>query len=141
VDPRAGLDDVEKRIYLPLPGFDLRPLGLAVCSQSLYRLRSPGTLTFLSLSLSCLWLCSPCGSWPLFQFINPYTVGRTPWTGTQSLARPLPTHRTTQTQNKRTHIHASSGIRTHDPSVHAGEDGSCLRPRSHCDRPAPLHRL
>jgi hypothetical protein len=21
------------------------------------------------------------GSWPLFQFLNPYTVGRTPWTG------------------------------------------------------------
>jgi hypothetical protein len=27
-----------------------------------------------------------------------------------------------------------SGIRTHDPRVGAGEDGSCLRPRSHCDR-------
>jgi hypothetical protein len=32
-----------------------------------------------------------------------YTVGRTPWTGDQSVARPLPTHRTAQTQNKRTH--------------------------------------
>jgi hypothetical protein len=29
---------------------------------------------------------------------------------------------------------ASSGIRTHDPSVRAGEDSSCLRLRSHCDR-------
>jgi hypothetical protein len=36
------------------------------------------------------------------QFINLYTVGRTPWTGVQAVARPLPTHRTTQTQNKRT---------------------------------------
>jgi hypothetical protein len=34
----------------------------------------------------------------VFQFLNLYTVGRTPWTGGQ----PLPTHRTTQTQNKRT---------------------------------------
>jgi hypothetical protein len=36
----------------------------------------------------------------------------------------------------RTHIniHASSGIRTHDLSVGAGEDSSCLRPRGHCDR-------
>jgi hypothetical protein len=29
-----------------------------------------------------------------------------------------------------TDIHASSGIRTHDPSVQASEDGSCLRARS-----------
>jgi hypothetical protein len=28
-----------------------------------------------------------------------------------------------------TDIHASSGIGTHDPSVRAGEGGSCLRPR------------
>jgi hypothetical protein len=33
-----------------------------------------------------------------------------------------------------TNIHASSGIRSHDPSAQAGEDISCLRPRSHCDR-------
>jgi hypothetical protein len=43
------------------------------------------------------------GTWPLFQFLNLYTVGRTPWTGDRSVARPLPTHRTIQTQNKRTH--------------------------------------
>jgi hypothetical protein len=42
------------------------------------------------------------GPWPLFQFLHPYTVGRTPWTGDQAVAGPLPTHRTTQTQNKRT---------------------------------------
>jgi hypothetical protein len=40
--------------------------------------------------------------WPLFSFLILYTVGRTPWTGDQPVARPLPTHRTTQTQNKRT---------------------------------------
>jgi hypothetical protein len=27
-----------------------------------------------------------------------------------------------------------SGIRTHDPSVRASEDSSCLRLRGHCDR-------
>jgi hypothetical protein len=43
------------------------------------------------------------GPWPLLQFRNLfYTDGRTPWTGDQPVARPLPTHRTTQTQNKRT---------------------------------------
>jgi hypothetical protein len=31
-----------------------------------------------------------------------YTVGRTTWAGDQTVAMPLPTHKTTQTQNKRT---------------------------------------
>jgi hypothetical protein len=44
------------------------------------------------------------------------------------------THRTAQTQNKGTHIHASSRIRIHDPSVWVREDSSCLRPRGNCDR-------
>jgi hypothetical protein len=43
VDPRAGLDDVEKIIFLTLPGLELRPLGRPVRSQSLYRLRYPGS--------------------------------------------------------------------------------------------------
>jgi hypothetical protein len=42
------------------------------------------------------------GPWPLFSFLILYTVGRTPWRGDQPVARPLPTHRTTQTQDKRT---------------------------------------
>jgi hypothetical protein len=42
------------------------------------------------------------GPWPLFQFLNLYTVGRTPRTGDQPVAKPVSTHRTTQTQNKRT---------------------------------------
>jgi hypothetical protein len=41
--------------------------------------------------------------------------------------------------NAHTNIHALSGIRRHDPSVRAGEDGSCLRPRSHCDRQLILY--
>jgi hypothetical protein len=40
----------------------------------------------------------------LFTSLILYTVGRTPWTGDQSVARPLTTHRTTQGQNKRTQI-------------------------------------
>jgi hypothetical protein len=33
-----------------------------------------------------------CWPWTLFQFLNIYTVGRTPWTGDQPVAKPLPTH-------------------------------------------------
>jgi hypothetical protein len=36
--------------------------------------------------------------------------------------------------NSYTYIHVLSWIRTHDPSVLASEDSSCLRPRGHCDR-------
>jgi hypothetical protein len=51
-----------------------------------------------------LWFYSPLlDLGRFFQFLNLYTVGRTPWTGDQPVARPPPTHRTTQTQNKRTH--------------------------------------
>jgi hypothetical protein len=36
----------------------------------------------------------------LFSFLIIYTVGRTPWTGDRPVARPVPTQRTIQTQNK-----------------------------------------
>jgi hypothetical protein len=52
-----------------------------------------------------VWLYTPfVGPWPLFSFLVLYAVGRTPWTGDQPVARPLPTHKTTQTKNKRTQI-------------------------------------
>jgi hypothetical protein len=56
-----------------------------------------------------LWLYSSvwalCGPWPLFQFLNLYTVSRTHWTSDKPVAKPLPTHTTTQTHNKRTSTH------------------------------------
>jgi hypothetical protein len=42
-DPRAGLDDVEKRKILTPPGLELRPFSRPARSQSLYRLRYPGS--------------------------------------------------------------------------------------------------
>jgi hypothetical protein len=50
-----------------------------------------------------LWLYSPLsGLGSFFSFFIFYMVGRTLWTGDQPVARPLPTHRTAQTQNKGT---------------------------------------
>jgi hypothetical protein len=59
------------------------------------------------------------GPWPLLQFRNHFYIDcRIPWTGDQSVARPLPTHRTTKThKNSHTDIHALSGTGTHDPSI------------------------
>jgi hypothetical protein len=48
VGPRAGLDYVERRKFLALPGLKLRPLGRPACSQSLYGLLYPGSLAFTS---------------------------------------------------------------------------------------------
>jgi hypothetical protein len=43
VGPRTGLDDVERRTFLTLPGLELRPLCRPARSQSLYRLSYPGS--------------------------------------------------------------------------------------------------
>jgi hypothetical protein len=86
-----------------------------------------------------IWLYSPRGPWSLFQFLNLHTVGMTPWTGDQPVSRPLPAYRTAHIEyTHKIDIHASNGIRIHDPFVRAGEDGSCLRPRGHCDRQSLL---
>jgi hypothetical protein len=90
---------------------------------------------------------APLGPGLCFQFHDHFTDGRTPWTSDQLIARPLPKHRTTQTQNKHIHnkqtqnkhihttnIHALCGIWTHDPGFQASEDSSCLRPLSHRNR-------
>jgi hypothetical protein len=82
------------------------------------------------------WLFHPIQGSSLFRN-HFFTHSKIPWTSDQPVARPLPKHRTTQTQNKRINtpnIHALSGMRTHDPSVRASEDSLCLRPRGHCDR-------
>jgi hypothetical protein len=44
VDHRVGLDYVEKRRFLTLPGLELRLLCRPARSQSLYRLRYPGSV-------------------------------------------------------------------------------------------------
>jgi hypothetical protein len=43
VGPRAGLDDVKKRKFLTLRGLEFRLLARPARSQSLYRLRYPGS--------------------------------------------------------------------------------------------------
>jgi hypothetical protein len=71
------------------------------------RLISKGNVTkedFISFISGSTALC-----WALASSLVSYlfdTVDRTPWTGNEPVARPLPTHRTTQTQNKRTYKHA-----------------------------------
>jgi hypothetical protein len=80
-------------------------LNWRVISLVTWLLLSLNTSIYLSIYLS-MALQPLLGPWPLFQFlISTYTAGRTPWTGDQSVARPLSAHRTAQTQNKRIHRH------------------------------------
>jgi hypothetical protein len=57
VGPRAGLDDVEKQKFLTLPGLELRPLGRPARSQSLYRLRCPGSHIRSNTAIKTLSTC------------------------------------------------------------------------------------
>jgi hypothetical protein len=50
-----------------------------------------------------------------FCFLSLYTFGRNLWTGDQPVARPQPTHRTTQTQNKRIQYRRPRPERDSDP--------------------------
>jgi hypothetical protein len=64
-----------------------------------------------------------------FQFPDIFTTGSTPWTNDQLVARPLPKHRTAQTQNKHiytTNVHDLKWIRNHDSSVQVGEESRAL---------------
>jgi hypothetical protein len=86
--------------YEPLWGFFVGVCTVSLCikkSVCLFVLYTfPYSYTFLSLCLS-----RPSDLGRFFGFLILYTASRTPWTGDQPVARPLPTHRTIQTQNKR----------------------------------------
>jgi hypothetical protein len=130
-----------KKVSWNIPSLLFIPCCMRVCSSTT-RCGKPHMPVMMLLLMKKLSLCqifyrlySPRGPWPLFQFHDHFTDDRTPWTSDQLVARPLPKHRTTQTQNK--HIHTPntlSGIRTHYPSFWASEDSSCLRPLNYCDR-------
>jgi hypothetical protein len=62
VDPRAGLDDAENRKFFTLPGLELPTLGRPARSQSLYRLRYPGSqcLNIFNFSLNYTSKYSVC---------------------------------------------------------------------------------
>jgi hypothetical protein len=57
---------------------------------------------FKRLPIPISWLYSLLDLRRFFSFLILNTVGRTPWTGDQPIARQLPTHRKTQIQNKLT---------------------------------------
>jgi hypothetical protein len=85
-------------------------------------------LNYVSMALQPLWILAAFSvSYSYTQSVGLHGLGISP-----SQGRYLHTE-----QHKHridVDIHASSGIRTHGPSVRVGEGRSCLRPRGHCDR-------
>jgi hypothetical protein len=74
--------------------------------------------------------------WALASFVISFTqsVGLLGRVIRPSQGRYLHTQDNTNSINAYIDIPASSGIRTHEPSISASEDSSCLRPRDHRDR-------
>jgi hypothetical protein len=80
-------------------------------------------------------LCRPHETFRFTSVTKSRTVGRTPSTGDQLVARPLTVHKHRKTHTTQTlNIHALCGIQTHGPGVRASEDNSCLRPLGYRDR-------
>jgi hypothetical protein len=80
------------------------------------------------------WLCTPLlGPGFFFSFVIFFTqsVGLLGRVISPSQGRYLHKRQHTHRINAHTDIHDLSGIRTHDPSVRASEESSCLRPRGH----------
>jgi hypothetical protein len=82
--------------------------------------------TYLSMALQPS--VGPC---PPFSFLILYTVGKTPSSGDQPVARPLPTHRTTQTENKfkhtsmpRVRLEPTTTVFEWEKAVHALDRGA-----------------
>jgi hypothetical protein len=96
-----------------------------------------GNVPMSSLSFIHQWLYSPLLGPGLFfsvAIIFTQTVGLLVRVISLSQGLYLHTGRHKHRINAYTDIHALSGIRTHDPSVRASEDSSCLRPCAHCDQ-------
>jgi hypothetical protein len=72
----------------------------------MFSIEPGGSCIHFGVILSSIYQCMALQSFVLldlgrfFSFLILYTVGRNLWTGDQPVARPLPTHRTAQTQNK-----------------------------------------
>jgi hypothetical protein len=82
VGPRTGLDYVEKRKILSVPGLRLRPLGVSSRSQSLYRLRCLGLFqgVLKEVTRDNNW-CRQCFVVKIFVFCRsqPVSTLSTPW--------------------------------------------------------------
>jgi hypothetical protein len=105
---RLQLCLISRRLLCPI--ISLPSDGMQTSQPSIQTKNAIISINSNSLARSYLSCLSIYGStdlcWALVPFSvswSFYTICRTPWTGDQPVARPLPAHRTPQTQNKCTH--------------------------------------
>jgi hypothetical protein len=90
------------------------------------------------------WLCSSSLGPGLFfslVILSTQTVGLLGRVISPSQGLYLHTGQHKHRKNAQTDIHTLSGIRTHYPSIRAGEHSSYLRPRGQCDRLLYCHKI
>jgi hypothetical protein len=73
-------------------------IGFRLVSTREYIRKRCTTKTYIY--LFCWFTLQPVWALAAFQSPDLFTIGRTPWTSYQLVARPLPEHKTAQTQNK-----------------------------------------
>jgi hypothetical protein len=80
VDIRCGfiIPLCVSRLWFHLNAANLSGQKLKVMLSCAWIIKHQSIRTYLFIYL---WLYSPCGPWPLFQFLNLYTVNRISWTG------------------------------------------------------------
>jgi hypothetical protein len=101
VAPNKSRNNTPMRLrLLPSKSFPIHDSAISLPSEAIWHIHS-FIHSSMALQPFCWALDSSSVSWSF------YTVGRTPWTSDQPVARPLLTHRATQTQNKRTHTQTS----------------------------------
>jgi hypothetical protein len=108
--PRKQISYREENVQLSVHDIKFRPSEqtcriLAMSPDNLLVFKLPRTFFSLWRQLSISIYGSTVLLLDLGRFFSSlilHTVGRTPWTGDQPVARPPPTHTAKQTQNKRT---------------------------------------
>jgi hypothetical protein len=99
-------------------------------SSEIWNYKNVGTL--IGPRWQPIYLCLYCpfvGLWFFFSFLILCRVGRTPWTGDQPVARPLPVH--TEQHTHKANAHRNPCL---NPSVRAGEIILWLRPHGYFER-------
>jgi hypothetical protein len=136
--------DLKMRIYIETFLLCKKCCGSLIHFHPGLSLRPPSKLSFLAIIIIIIIIMAVqpfVGPWPLFSVSWSYTqsVGLLGRGISPSQGRYLHTEQHKNRINAHnTDIHALSGVRTHDPSVWANEDCSCLRPRGHWYRPLLL---
>jgi hypothetical protein len=109
------------KVHLPRQGFNPQTLGPMVSTLTITSPRTTNIIIIIILVSGCtVFVRTLSASHRRFHNLIK-TLGRTPLDDWSARRKGLYLHTTTQHRNTKTNIHASSGIRPHDPSFQAAK--------------------